>query len=46
MKLSITRLVLLLAMLTTASFAVAHGVDDNTRIFLQQNTGVQFFPVL
>ncbi|HCG79523.1 MAG: hypothetical protein CMH95_02185 [Oceanospirillaceae bacterium] len=46
MKLSITRLVLLLAMLTTASFAVAHGVDDNTRIFLQQNTGVQFVPFL
>lgn len=46
MKLSITRLVLLLAMLTTASFAVAHGVDDNTRTFLQQNTGVQFVPFL
>ena len=46
MNLSITRLVLLLAMLTTASFAVAHGVDDNTRIFLQQNTGVQFVPFL
>jgi hypothetical protein len=33
-------------MLTTASFAVAHGVDDNTRTFLQQNTGVQFVPFL
>ena len=22
----------------------AHGVDDNTRAFLEQNTGVQFFP--
>ena len=39
-------LVLLLVMLTTASFAVAHGVDDNTRTFLQQNTGVQFVPFL
>ena len=29
-----------------ASFAVAHGVDDNTRTFLQQNTGVQFVPFL
>ncbi len=46
MKFSITRLVLLLVMLTTASFAVAHGVDDNTRTFLQQNTGVQFVPFL
>jgi hypothetical protein len=24
----------------------AHGVDDNTRAFLQQNTGVQFVPFL
>lgn len=46
MKFSITRLVLLLVMLTTASFVVAHGVDDNTRTFLQQNTGVQFVPFL
>ncbi|AHK16897.1 MAG: hypothetical protein COB09_05745 [Thalassobium sp.] len=46
MKFSVTRLVLLLVMLTTASFAAAHGVDDNTRTFLQQNTGVQFVPFL
>lgn len=46
MKFSIAGLVLLLVMLTTASFAVAHGVDDNTRTFLQQNTGVQFVPFL
>lgn len=24
----------------------AHGVDDNTRVFLEQNTGVQFIPFL
>lgn len=26
--------------------ALAHGVDDNTRSFLQLNSGVQFFPFL
>ncbi|UAA39070.1 HupE/UreJ family protein [Paraneptunicella aestuarii] len=26
--------------------ALSHGVDDNTRAFLQQNTGVQFIPFL
>ena len=30
----------------TAFESIAHGVDDNTRLFLQQNTGVQFFPFL
>ncbi|MEZ5528648.1 MAG: HupE/UreJ family protein [Porticoccaceae bacterium] len=37
----------LLALLTlvTAS-ALAHGVDDSTRSFLQQNSGVQFVPFL
>jgi hypothetical protein len=24
----------------------AHGVDDNTRVFLEQNVGVQFFPFM
>ena len=26
--------------------AFAHGVDNNTRVFLQQNTGVQIIPFL
>jgi hypothetical protein len=26
--------------------ALAHGVDDKTRIFLEQNTGVQFIPFI
>jgi uncharacterized membrane protein YuzA (DUF378 family) len=26
--------------------AVAHGVDESTRLFLQNNTGVQFFPFM
>lgn len=26
--------------------ALSHGVDDNTRAFLEQNTGVQFIPFL
>lgn len=30
----------------TAFESIAHGVDDNTRLFLQQNTGIQFFPFL
>jgi hypothetical protein len=39
---------LLLAMvLTSLTFVVlAHGVDDNTRAFLEQNSGVQFIPFL
>ena len=32
--------------LCCSSLALAHGVDDNTRTFLQQNTGVQFVPFL
>jgi len=33
-------------LMLSASLASAHGVDDNTRTFLQQNTGVQFVPFL
>ena len=25
---------------------MAHGVDEKTRLFLQNNTGVQFFPFM
>ncbi|WP_286272085.1 HupE/UreJ family protein [Thalassotalea hakodatensis] len=34
----------LLALVSIEAFA--HGVDDKTRVFLEQNTGVQFIPFL
>ena len=37
-------LVLLLASLSVE--ALAHGVDDKTRMFLEQNTGMQFIPFI
>jgi hypothetical protein len=37
---------LVLAMCGLTGTALAHGVDDNTRSFLQMNTGVQFIPFL
>ncbi|RYV00559.1 hypothetical protein SOPP22_17275 [Shewanella sp. OPT22] len=37
----------LLALFALVSFETfAHGVDDNTRAFLQNNTGVQFIPFM
>lgn len=34
-------------LLVNLSFGVlAHGVDDNTRVFLEQNTGMQFIPFI
>ncbi|MGB1091231.1 MAG: HupE/UreJ family protein [Oceanobacter sp.] len=39
-------LVLLLSGVLASALALAHGVDDNTRTFLQLNTGVQFVPFL
>lgn len=42
-----TCLVIMLCLLSLASFeAFAHGVDEKTRLFLQNNTGVQFFPFM
>ena len=36
-----------LSVLALFSFdVIAHGVDESTRIFLQNNTGVQFFPFI
>lgn len=35
-----------LLLLFSSYSAMAHGVDDNTRLFLEKNTGVQFFPFL
>ena len=40
------RLGLLLVLTLISSTALAHGVDDGTRSFLEQNTGVQFIPFL
>lgn len=38
---------ILIGLLSLISFDLfAHGVDDNTRAFLQQNEGVQFIPFL
>ena len=43
-KLSLTLLLGALALISIDVFA--HGVDDNTRAFLEQNQGVQFIPFL
>lgn len=40
------RLLFLLLLTLVSVNAFAHGVDDSTRSFLQQNTGVQFVPFL
>ncbi|MDO8862058.1 HupE/UreJ family protein [Haliea sp. E1-2-M8] len=40
------RVLLLLVLTLVSANALAHGVDDSTRSFLQQNTGVQFVPFL
>ena len=40
-------IILILSVVSLASFnAMAHGVDESTRLFLQNNTGVQFFPFM
>jgi hydrogenase/urease accessory protein HupE len=36
----------MLLLILISSTAFAHGVDDSTRSFLEQNTGVQFIPFL
>ncbi len=33
-------------LMSMSSDILAHGVDDNTRVFLEQNIGVQFFPFI
>ena len=35
-----------LLLLSMSLGALAHGVDDDTRLFLEQNTGTQFFPFI
>ena len=37
-------LILALVLVITSLDLFAHGVDDDTRLFLEQNTGVQFLP--
>ena len=37
-------LVLCVTLMSISFGTVAHGVGDNTRVFLEQNTGVQFVP--
>ncbi|WP_133405900.1 HupE/UreJ family protein [Parashewanella tropica] len=48
LKLKLSQLrYLLLALAAIVSFeTLAHGVDDSTRIFLENNTGVQFIPFM
>lgn len=43
-NISFKLLIALLALISAE--ALAHGVDDNTRNFLENNSGVQFFPFL
>lgn len=47
MQISLYRFVMLLlavVFVTMSLDTLAHGVDDNTRLFLEQNAGIQFFP--
>jgi len=44
LRFAVLILVLLLASLSVE--ALAHGVDDKTRMFLEQNTGMQFIPFI
>ncbi|WP_374041652.1 HupE/UreJ family protein [uncultured Thalassolituus sp.] len=46
MNTRIARCSIALLLAFASTLALAHGVDDNTRTFLQQNTGVQFVPFL
>nr|WP_297348402.1 HupE/UreJ family protein [uncultured Glaciecola sp.] len=39
-------LILALLLMSMSAEVLAHGVDDKTRIFLEQNTGMQFIPFI
>lgn len=41
-----SKLVLAILLISLSIDVFAHGVDDNTRVFLEQNVGVQFFPFM
>jgi len=42
----LSKLVLAILLISLSIDVFAHGVDDNTRVFLEQNVGVQFFPFM
>lgn len=44
--LNLRKLVLAILLISLSIDVFAHGVDDNTRVFLEQNVGVQFFPFM
>lgn len=44
--LNLSKLVLAILLISLSIDVFAHGVDDNTRVFLEQNVGVQFFPFM
>ncbi len=44
--LRLATLVFGIVLLSMSFDILAHGVDDNTRLFLEQNTGVQFIPFI
>jgi hypothetical protein len=41
-----TALLFAVALMGMSFDILAHGVDDKTRVFLEQNTGVQFIPFI
>ena len=41
-----SKLVFAILLISLSIDVLAHGVDDDTRVFLEQNVGVQFFPFM
>ena len=44
--LNLSKLVFAILLISLSIDVLAHGVDDDTRVFLEQNVGVQFFPFM
>lgn len=44
--LNLSKLVFAILLISLSIDVFAHGVDDDTRVFLEQNVGVQFFPFM
>jgi len=42
----LSKLVFAILLISLSIDVLAHGVDDDTRVFLEQNVGVQFFPFM
>tara|TARA_B110000908_G_scaffold152235_1_gene187695 strand:- start:1 stop:675 length:675 start_codon:yes stop_codon:yes gene_type:complete len=42
----LSKLVFAILLISLSIDVFAHGVDDDTRVFLEQNVGVQFFPFM